>query len=80
MTRTRVGFSASTPPTRATEPRTAFRKKVYRGIEELQADLDGWVAEYNSRRPHQGRWCHGKIPMQTFLDAVPFATEKIMRH
>jgi hypothetical protein len=44
------------------------------------ADLDSWVAEYNSRRPHQGRWCYGKTPMQTFLDATPLAREKIMRH
>src|SRR5256714_6006911 len=27
--------------------RIAFRKKVYRSIEELQADLDLWVREYN---------------------------------
>jgi hypothetical protein len=46
----------------------------------LQADLDSWVADYNSRRPHQGRWCYGKTPMQTFLDATPLAREKIMRH
>src|SRR3954465_7035637 len=26
--------------------RVAFRKKLYRSIEELQADLDVWVAEY----------------------------------
>jgi transposase InsO family protein len=60
--------------------RTAFRKKVYRGVEELQADLDRWVADYNRHRPHQGRWCYGKTPMQTFLDAAPLAREKIMRH
>src|SRR5918998_1331057 len=60
--------------------RVAFRKKVYRTIEELQADLDGWVADYNRHRPHQGRWCYGKTPMQTFLDAAPLAREKIMRH
>jgi len=51
--------------------RVAFRKKVYRPIDELQADLDSWVAEYNEARPHQGRWCFGKTPMQTFLDAMP---------
>jgi hypothetical protein len=28
---------------------------------------------YNERRPHQGRWCFGKTPMQTFLDALPGA-------
>jgi len=44
--------------------RVAFRKKVYRSIDELQADLDAWVREYNEVRPHQGRWCFGKTPMQ----------------
>jgi transposase InsO family protein len=58
--------------------RVAFRKKIYRTIDELQADLDLWLAEYNERRPHQGRWCFGKTPMQTFLDTIPLAKEKIM--
>ena len=49
----------------------AFRKKVYRSIDELQADLDAWIREYNETRPHQGRWCFGKTPMRTFLDAMP---------
>ena len=56
----------------------AFRKKIYRTIDELQADLDTSIAEYNERRPHQGRWCFGKTPMQTFLDAIPLAKEKLM--
>jgi hypothetical protein len=34
------------------------------------------MAEYNEARPHQGRYCFGKTPMQTFLDAVPLAREK----
>ena len=42
--------------------RVAFRKKVYRSIDELQADLDVWIREYNEQRPHQGRWCFGKNP------------------
>jgi transposase InsO family protein len=58
--------------------RVAFRKKIYRSIDELQADLDAWMADYNERRPHQGRWCFGKTPMQTFLDTLPLAKEKIM--
>ena len=53
--------------------RVAFRKKIYRTIDELQADLDAWIADYNQRRPHQGRWCFGKTPTQTFLDALPLA-------
>ena len=56
----------------------AFRKRIYGGLEPLQADLDAWVADYNERRPHQGRWCHGKTPMQTFLDTVPLARAKML--
>jgi hypothetical protein len=52
--------------------RIAFRKKVYRSIDELQ------IAEYNDARPHQGRWCFGKTPMQTFLDAIPMTREKMI--
>src|SRR5215468_8989043 len=58
--------------------RIAFRKKIYDTIDELQTDLDAWLVEYNYRRPHQGRWCFGKTPTQTFLDAIPLAKEKIM--
>ncbi len=58
--------------------RVAFRKKVYRSIDELQADLDLWICEYNETRPHQGRWCFGKTPMQTFLDALPTTKEKMI--
>jgi hypothetical protein len=54
----------------------AFRKKVYRAIEELQADLDEWMRHYNEERTHQGRWCFGKTPMQTFLNSHPLAREK----
>jgi transposase InsO family protein len=58
--------------------RVAFRKKVYRSLEELQADLDSWINEYNEARPHQGRGCFGKTPMQTFLDAMPMTKEKMI--
>ena len=58
--------------------RVAFRKKLYRSIAELQADLDDWLVAFNERRPHQGRWCFGKTPMQTFLDAMPMTKEKMI--
>jgi hypothetical protein len=60
--------------------RIAFRKKVYRSIDELKTDLDGWIREYNEARPHQGRWCFGKTPMQTFLDAMPMNRRLIRIH
>jgi hypothetical protein len=56
--------------------RVAFCKKVYRSIQELQAALDEWMQQYNKRRSHQGRWCFGKTPMQTFLDSKALAREK----
>lgn len=58
--------------------RTAFRKKIYGSVAELQADLDEWIKSYNDQRPHQGRWCYGKTPMATFLDTAPVAREKLM--
>jgi transposase InsO family protein len=58
--------------------RVAFRKKIYRTIEELQTDLDDWITRYNEQRPHQGRWCFGKTPMQTFKDSLPLAKEKLI--
>jgi hypothetical protein len=36
------------------------------------------MTEYNEERPHQGRYCFGKTPMQTFLDARTIAKEKQM--
>ena len=56
----------------------AFRKKLYRSIDELQDDLDEWMRAYNEVRPHQGRWCYGKTPMQTFNDAISLAKEKMI--
>jgi transposase InsO family protein len=56
--------------------RVAFRKKIYDSVETLQADLDAWMSTYNEQRTHQGRWCYGKTPMQTFLDSLTLAREK----
>ena len=58
--------------------RIAFRKKLYHSLAELQADLDQWLRQYNEVRTHQGRWCYGKTPMQTFLDSLPIAREKLI--
>jgi hypothetical protein len=56
--------------------RVAFRKKIRRTVDELQADLT--LVEHNEPRSHQGSRHFGKIPMQTFLDALPLAKEKLM--
>ena len=56
----------------------AFRKKIYATLEELQADLDQWIDKYNQDRPHSGRYCYGKTPMETCLDSIELAKEKIL--
>src|SRR5690242_14017102 len=56
----------------------AFRKKVYTTIEELQADVDEWMRHYNEERPHSGRYCYGKTPVQTFTEARHLAHEKML--
>jgi transposase InsO family protein len=56
----------------------AFRKKVYKTLDELQTDLDNWLTEYNCQRTHSGKYCFGKTPMQTFLDSKLLAKEKML--
>lgn len=54
----------------------AFRKKIYTTLDELQHDLDEWLSTYNNLRPHAGKYCYGKTPMQTFRDSKHIAIEK----
>jgi transposase InsO family protein len=56
----------------------AFRKKLYDNLQELQKDLDEWMAYYNQERPHSGRYCFGKTPMQTFIESLPLARQKLL--
>ena len=54
----------------------AFRKKIYTSVEELLKDANNWISYYNNNRPHSGRYCYGKTPMQTFIDSKHLADEK----
>jgi len=54
----------------------AFRKRLYSSLEDLQADVDTWLQQYNEQRPHSGKYCFGKTPLQTFLDAKRLSDEK----
>jgi hypothetical protein len=58
--------------------RVAFRQKISKTLEELQSDLEAWLKRYNEERPHQGRRYYGKTPMQTFVDSVALAKEKMI--
>lgn len=55
-----------------------FRKKIYRDIEALQADLDQWFDQYNYERTHQGKMCCGRTPMETLADGKNIWQEKLV--
>jgi len=55
-----------------------FRKKIYRDIEMLQADLDQWLDKYNYERTHQGKMCCGRTPMETLADGKNIWQEKLV--
>jgi len=55
-----------------------FRKNLYQSLERLQSDLDQWIEYYNHQRPHSGRYCYGKPPMETFLQSLTLAKQKLL--
>jgi transposase InsO family protein len=55
---------------------SAFRRKLYTSLEQLQADVDVWMESYNAERTHSGKYCYGKTPLQTFLESATLALNK----
>ena len=58
----------------------AFRKKLYNSLAALQDDLDQWMDFYNNQRPHSGKYCFGKTPMETFNESLTLARQKMLDH
>lgn len=56
----------------------AFRRKLYTSLQDLQADLDEWLLEYNRERPHSGKHCDGRTPLQTFRETKHLAFQKML--
>lgn len=50
--------------------KVAFRKKIYKSLDEIQKDLDEFMDWYNIERTNQGKNCNGKTPMETFLTGM----------
>jgi hypothetical protein len=50
------------------------RSKSCRTISTIGSD--DWIRSCNDERPHRGRWCFGKTPTQTFLDAITIVRGK----
>jgi hypothetical protein len=49
----------------------AIETETLEDAAEVAGEMPTWA-------DHQGRWCFGKTPMQTFLDAKPIAEEKMI--
>lgn len=58
--------------------RVAFRKKIYKEVDELQKDLDEWIEFYNNNRTHQGKRCDGRTPLVTLLESMDLVEQKII--
>ncbi|BBE09755.1 Transposase [Mycoavidus cysteinexigens] len=54
-----------------------FRRKIYSSIEQLQNDLEDWLAYYNNDRTHQGKMCCSRTPIQTLIDGKEAWRDKI---
>lgn len=52
----------------------AYRKTLYESVQQLQDDLDRWLAFYNEQRSHQGYRTRGRTPAQAFADGLPLVS------
>lgn len=50
--------------------RVMGRTKWYESVEQMQADLDTYLKQYNTQRPHQGRNMKGKTPYDIFKSGL----------
>ena len=51
--------------------RVQGRTKWYETVDDMQKDLDEYLAHYNTKRPHQGRNMKGKTPYDIFKSGLP---------
>jgi transposase InsO family protein len=56
----------------------AFRKKIYTTLDQLQADVDEWLEQYNRERTHTGKYCFGRTPLHTFRETKHLAQAKML--
>ena len=57
---------------------TAFRKKIFTSLEQLQADLDAWINTITTSDHTPGKMCCGRTPMQTFTESLEIAKSKML--
>jgi transposase InsO family protein len=51
--------------------RVTGRTQWYETLDEMQTDLTGYLVQYNTKRPHQGRNMDGRTPYTVFKAGIP---------
>ncbi len=58
-----------------------FRIKVrttwYESVEQMQTDLDSYLEDYNTQRPHQGRMMEGQTPYSMFKKGLKLIPKEV---
>lgn len=55
----------------------AFRKKIYTSLEDIQADLDGFLNDYNTKRTNHGKYYEGRTSMETFTESLDLCRQYV---
>jgi hypothetical protein len=53
-------------------------EKTNLDFDDLEKDLNDWMGNYKTKRPHQGRPCQGITPVATFWENTHLAKAKIL--
>lgn len=56
--------------------RVEGRRTWFETVGEMQAVLDEYLVQYNTKRPHQGRGMNGRTPATVFVAGLPKAKPK----
>lgn len=56
--------------------RVQLRLKVYDNLENLEIDLQTWIVDYNTRRPHHGYRNNRRTPYETVLQHLQSVTQE----
>lgn len=55
----------------------AFKCKIYRSTEEVQASLDDGIDYYNNERTHYTKIYSGRAPIHIFVDGKEMCRDKL---
>lgn len=73
-----MGFCERFHRTASDEPfKVACRQELYLLAAELQADLNAWLEQYNTARPHHGYRTQGAPPLQARTDGLTVSREEV---